>query len=57
MGDEEPGPSSGFLFGWIIRVGVRFGLGKDRDTTGAGAGSEVRRVVVDGVEERDDGRV
>lgn len=57
MGDEDPGASSGFLFGGIIRVRVWPGLGKDRDTAGAGAGGEVRRVVVEDVDKRDDGCV
>ena len=34
-----------------------YGLGEDRDTVGAGAGGEVARVVVKGVDEREDGSV
>ena len=47
MGDEEPGVSFGFFVG----------LGEDRDTAGARAGGEVARVVVEGVDEREDGSV
>ena len=32
-------------------------MGEDGDSTGAGAGGEVGRVVVDGFEEREDGLV
>lgn len=34
-----------------------FGLGEDRDTAGAGAGGEVAGVVVECVDEREDGCV
>lgn len=57
MRDEEPGTSSGFLFGGIIGAGIGFWLGKDRDTARAGTGGEVRKVVVEDVDERNDGCV
>lgn len=48
MRNEEPRASSGFL----LRVGgIREGegLGEDGDSAGAGAGGEVRRVLVQSV--------
>ena len=53
MGDEEPGAA----FGCFVGLGLVYGLGEDRDTAGAGAGGEVARVVVEGVDEREDGSV
>ena len=53
MGDEEPGAA----FGFFVGLGLVYGLGEDRDTVGAGAGGEVARVVVEGVDEREDGSV
>lgn len=53
MGDEEPRSASGFF----VESGGVFGLGENRDTAGAGAGGEVGGVVVEGIEEGDDGSV
>ena len=53
MGDEEPGAA----FGFFVGLGLVYGLGEDRDMAGAGAGGEVARVVVEGVDEREDGNV
>ena len=47
MGDEEPGAASGFFVG--VGGGGR-GLREDGDAAGAGAGGEVGRVDIDGVE-------
>ena len=57
MGNEEPGAASGFLLGKRRNGVVLKRLGEDGDSAGAGAGSEVGRVVVEGVDERDDGNV
>jgi len=54
VGNEEPGAASGFLFrGW--RFGE--GLGEDGDSAGAGTCGEVRRVLVQSVQKRNDGCV
>lgn len=54
MGDKEPRASSRFFLGNTIGG---YWLGQDRDTAGAGAGGEVARVVIEDVQEGDDGRV
>ena len=53
MGDEEPGAT----FGFFVGLGLVYRLGEDRDMAEAGAGGEVARVVVEGVDEREDGSV
>ena len=53
MGDKEPGAA----FGFFVGLGLEYGLGEDRDMAEAGAGGEVARVVVEGVDEREDGSV
>lgn len=53
VGNKEPRAASGFF----VESGGVFGLGENRDTAGAGAGGEVGGVVVEGIDEGDDGRV
>ena len=53
MGDEEPRAA----FGFFVGLGLVHGLGEDRDTARVGVGGEVARVVVEGVDEREDGSV
>lgn len=54
MRDEDPSASSSLLLDLAAAVGARVRVGEDGDATGAGAGGEEGRVVVDGLDQGDD---